>query len=140
MSLIDLTSDGMHHYLRFENLDDGTRTIVRFTHLTPDLSTAKVLGQRASVIVGYGEKVNNVATVYKALKAEYKSGFITGEAPGTISVDGDMQSGYVYVQVPLFLCIDDYVQRDYAVDYSKLTDHMKATVHALRKYLRGRMG
>ncbi len=137
-SLIDLTSDGQHHYLRFERLGEGDRIIVRFTHLTPDLATAKVLGQRASVVVGYGEKVKNFTSVWKALKAEYKSGFLTGDTPGTISVDGDMKSQYVYVQVPLFLCLDDYVSRAYDIDYPRLQEHLGSSVHALRKYLRGR--
>ncbi len=136
--LIDLTSDGTHHYLRFEEMENHTRAIVRFTHLTPALATAKVLGQRASVIVGYGEKVKNFSVVWKALKAEYKSGLLQGSMPGTISVDGDMNAQYVYCQVPLFLSIDDYVSRDYSVDHVKLTNHFDATLNALRKYLRGR--
>ncbi len=137
-SLIDLNSDGTHHYLRFEEMEGHSRAIVRLTHLTPGLATAKVLGQRASVVVGYGERVKNFATVWKALKAEYKSGLLSGDTPGTISVDGDMNSQYVYCQVPLYLKIDDYVSRDYAVDHATLTRHFDAALHALRKYLRGR--
>ena len=137
-SLIDLTSNGSHHYLRFEEMETHSRAIVRFTHLTPGLATAKILGQRASVVVGYGEKMKSFTAVWKALKAEYKSGLIQGDAPGTISVDGDMDSQYVYCQVPLYLNIDDYVARDYAVDHVRLTRHFDATLNALRKYLRGR--
>ncbi len=137
-SLIDLTSDGTHHYLRFEEMEGNTRSIVRLTHLTPGLATAKILGQRASVVVGYGEKMKNFMATWKALKAEYKSGLIQGNVPGTISVDGDMNSQYVYCQVPLFLKLDDYVNADYSVDHNLLTHHFDATLNALRKYLRGR--
>lgn len=137
-SLIDLTSDGTHHYLRFEEMEGHTRAIVRFTHLTPALATARVLGQRASVVIGYGEKTRNFTAVWKAIQAEYKSGLLSGNTPGTISVDGDMNSQYVYCQVPLYMNIDDYVARDYAVDHHKLTRHFDATLNALRKYLRGR--
>jgi hypothetical protein len=137
-ALIDISSDGTHHYLRFEDLEDHSRIVYRVTHLTPSLSQAKVLGQRASVVVGYGERVGNFQQIWKALKAEYKSGLVASPEPGTITVDGDMSSGYVYVQVDLFLTIDDYVAADYRIDYSLLQDHLAATHNALRKYLRGR--
>lgn len=137
-SLIDLTSDGTNHYLRFQEMENNSRAIVRFTHLTPGLATAKVLGQKASVVIGYGEKTKNFTAVWNAVKAEYKSGLLQGNMPGTISVDGDMNTQYVYCQVPLYLTIDDYVSRDYAIDYATLARHLDATLNALRKYLRGR--
>ena len=137
-ALIDISSDGTHHYLRFEDLEDQSRIVVRMTHLTPSLAQARVLGQRASVVMGYGERVGNFQQIWKALKAEYKSGLVASPEPGTITVDGDLSSGYVYVQVDLFLSIDDYVGDDYRIDYTKLQDHLAATHNALRKYLRGR--
>lgn len=137
-NLIDITSDGTHHYLRFEDATDNSRVIVRFTHLTPGLATAKVLGQKADMVVGYGERVKNFGKVWSAIKAEYKSGLLNSNEPGTISVDGDMNSQYVYCQVPLYLTIDDYVKRSYHVDTDLLREHLDGTLHALRKYLRGR--
>ncbi len=137
-ALIDISSDGTHHYLRFEDLEDHSRIVYRMTHLTGGLTQSKVLGQRASIVVGYGERVGNFAKIWKALKAEYKSGLVASPEPGTITVDGDMNSGYVYVQVDLFISIDDYVAPDYAIDYKLLQDHLAATHNALRKYLRGR--
>ncbi len=137
-SLIDLNSDGTHHYLRFENLEDKSRIVVRLTHLTASLSVSKILGQRASAVIGYGEKIGNISKIMSAIQAEMKSGYIRDPEPGTITVDGDMGSGYVYCQVDLFVNIDDYVARDYTIDFPKLTTHIGATTHALRKYLRGR--
>jgi hypothetical protein len=137
-SLIDLSSDGTHHYLRFENMATHHRLVFRLRHLTGDLTTAKVLGQRASVLVGYGEKVGNVSTVINALKAEFKSGFIANPEPGTIAVDGDLTSGYVYTQVDMFWKIDDYIDADLTVDTEKIMLHISACANALRKYLRGR--
>jgi hypothetical protein len=137
-ALIDISSDGTHHYLRFEDLEDHSRIVYRMTHLTGSLSQSRVLGQRASVVVGYGERVGAFQKIWKALQAEYKSGLVVSPEPGTITVDGDMNSGYVYVQVDLFLCIDDYVARDYTIDYKLLQDHLAASHNALRKYLRGR--
>ncbi len=139
-ALIDLSSDGTHHYLRFENLKDHSRIIVRVTHLTGDLTRAKVEGHRASVIVGYGERSNDFNKIWQALKAEFKSGYLQTAEPGTITVDGDMNTGYVYVQVDLYLCIDDYVQADYKIKYDVLQDHLGSTLNALKKYLRGRFG
>lgn len=137
-SLIDLSSDGTHHYLRFENLSDNSRIIVRLTHLTASLALAKVLGQRASAVIGYGEKIGNITKIWGALQAEMKSSYIQDAEPGTITVDGDMNSGYVYCQVDLYFDIDQYVSREYQIDYKKLSSHIGATTHALRKYLRGR--
>lgn len=137
-ALIDLTSDGTHHYLRFENLDDKSRVIFQLTHLTGSQTLAKILGHRASVVVGYGERLGNISKVMSAIKAEYKSGFLSNAEPGTITVDGDLKSGYVYVQVDLTWTIDDYINRQYATDSAKLSEHIHACTHALRKYLRGR--
>lgn len=137
-SLIDLTSDGTHHYMRFEDMEDHSRLIVRLTHLTGDLTTATVQGHRASVVVGYGERVRDFSKIWQAVKAEYKSGLISRDAPGSISVDGDMASQYVYVQVRLYLKIDDYIDHEYDINYARLGEHLGAAVHALRKYLRGR--
>jgi hypothetical protein len=137
-ALIDLSSDGTHHYTRFENLGDHSRIICRLTHLTGDLTRAKVQGHRASVILGYGEKSNDFARILQALKAEMKSGYLQSAEPGTITVDGDLNTGYVYVQIDLYLCVDDYVSPDYAIRYDVLQEHLGATVHALRKYLKGR--
>jgi hypothetical protein len=137
-SLIDLTSDGTHHYLRFENFDDKSRIVVRLTHLTGSLAVAKVLGQRVSAVIGYGERVGNMSKIWSAIQAEMKSSYIQDAEPGTITVDGDLNSGYVYCQVDLFLDIEQYVARDYKIDHALLSSHIGATTHALRKYLRGR--
>jgi hypothetical protein len=137
-SLIDLSSDGTHHFLRFENLTDRSRILFRLTHLTPTLAVSKVLGQRASAVIGYGERVRNLGKIWTAIQAEMKSSFLREADPGTITVDGDVQSGYVYCNVDLFLDIDAYVARDYRVDHALLSKHVAGTVHALRKYLRGR--
>jgi hypothetical protein len=137
-SLIDLNSDGSHHYVRFEDFSDKSRLLLRLTHLTPGLATAKVLGQRASVVVGYGERSGNISKILAAIRAEMQSGFLQNAEPGTLTIDGDVVSGYVYAQVDLYLNIDDYIARDYTINYASLTSHLNACRHALRKYLRGR--
>lgn len=137
-SLIDLTSDGTNHYLRFEHMGDHSRVVIRLTHLTADLTKAKVHGHRASVIVGYGERSNDFAKIMGALKAEMKSGYLQSPEPGTITVDSDMNTGYIYVQVDLYLKVDDYVGAHYTINYAALREHLAATQNALRKYLRGR--
>ena len=137
-SLIDLSSDGTHHYVRFQHLKEQSRILCRLTHLTADLTTAKVQGHRASVIIGYGERMDDFSRIFQALRSEVKSGYIQSAEPGTIVVDGDMNTGYIYVQVDLYLDVDDYIGKNYEVDYPVLKDHLAATLHTLRKYLRGR--
>ena len=139
-SLIDLNSDGGHHHLRFENLQDRSRMVFRVTHLTAGLVASRVMGQRASVVIGYGEAVSDFGRVWQAMKAEYKSGYIQNAEPGTITVDADVAAGYIYVQVDMYWQVDRYVKPDLTIDYQTLTAHVGATINALRKYLHGRMG
>jgi len=138
-SLIDVASTGDHHYLRFEEVSSKARMTVALTHLTESAVSARVLGQRASVVIGYGEPVAEFAKVWQAVKADWRSGFSADADPGTITVDADPASGYIYCQVDLHLAIDDYVGKDWSVNHPLLATHVGATVNALRKYLAGRL-
>lgn len=137
-ALIDLTSDGQHHFARFERLSDKSRVYFRLAHLTPNPVAAKVQGHLVSVIAGYGEFIDSFATIWKAVKAEYRSGLIQTPEPGTITVDGEMETRYVYVQVDLVWNAGEYVNDAWRIDYTALGNDMDATLHVLRKYLRGR--
>lgn len=139
--LIDLTSRGNNHYLRFERPDDGSRILFELRHRAGDLVTSEVLGDEAEVRIGYGERVQDFAKVWKAVKQELKGGFITSPDPGVITVDGDISSQYIYVEVGLLWDLKDYLDPDdlYCVNYPKLTETIGACIHALHKYLRGRL-
>lgn len=139
-SLIDLTSDGVNHYLRFEHIPSRQRIIFRLSNLSEDLVTAKVLGRRARVVVGYGQMVQNVGALWQMFKAEVKSGFIDQNEPGIITCDADIETGYLYVQVPLILDLDAYFGANYEVNNALLQQHVGATVTSLAKYLNGRLG
>ncbi len=139
-SLIDLNSDGVSHYLRFEVLQTKQRLIFQLQNLSEDLVSAKVLGRRARIVIGYGERVNNLSTIWSAFKAEMKSGFLDQQEPGVITCDADMTAGYIYVQVPLILSLEQYFGQNYQVNYQVLQSHIGATVNSLAKYLRGRLG
>lgn len=139
-ALIDLTSDGTAHYLRLEHQESRARVVYRMRHMTTSLVSAKVLGHMTSVIIGYGEPVTDFTRIWQALRAEYKSGYIQSAEPGTITVDGDMASGYVYVQVDMYWNLQDYIEEDYTIHYDRIGRDTGATLHALRKYLRGRLG
>ncbi len=138
-SLIDLTSDGTAHYLRFELLSTKERLIFQLTNLSENLITAKVLGRHGQVVIGYGERVNNPAALYQTLKSEIKSNYLDTGEPGVITADADLETGYIYVQVPLILNLDAYFSGTYDVNYDLLRLHIMATVHSLQKYLRGRL-
>lgn len=139
-SLIDLTSDGVNHYLRFEHLPSKQRVIFQLTNLSEDLVVAKVLGRTARAVIGYGMMVQNAGAIFQALRAEVKSGFLDVGEPGVMTVDADLATGYIYVQVPLLLDLDQYVAPGYQVNHQLLQQHIMATVHSLAKYLRGRLG
>jgi hypothetical protein len=136
--LIDLTSDGSHHFLRFEDLEDRARVTMALTHLTRDVTMAKAVGQRASLVVGYGEPMKSFARVMDAIRKETKSGYLGSADPGIVTFDADSESQYVYAQIDLFLDIDAYVSDELEISYELLAGHVDATIHALRKFLRGR--
>ncbi len=138
-SLIDLNSDGSNHYLRFQQMQEGNRILYQLRHLAHSPADAKILGHIASVTIGYGERSANVGRLWNALKAEFKSGYIQSAEPGTITIDADMESGYMYAQVDMYWNISDYVDEHYATDFPKLTEHVAVSINALRKYLHGRM-
>jgi hypothetical protein len=138
-SLIDLNSDGSNHFLRFQQMQDGTRILYQLRHLAHSPAEAKVLGHISTVTVGYGERSANVSRLWSALKAEFKSGYIQSAEPGTITIDADVESGYIFAQVDMIWNISDYVTGHYETDYPKLTEHIAVSINALRKYLHGRM-
>lgn len=137
--LIDLSSDGTHHFLRFEHPEDNSRVLLRLTHLTGNLTTSRVQGHMASVVVGYGERVSGFGDIWARLSSEPRSGLVPREQPGALVADGDVASQYVYVQVRLYLRIDDYVAADWSIDHDRLRDHLSACVRSLRAHLYGRL-
>ncbi|MCU0269294.1 MAG: hypothetical protein MUF83_11685 [Acidimicrobiales bacterium] len=139
-ALIDLTSDGATHLVRFHYHGADTRLLVAIKSMSESLTAAKVIGRLADVTVGYGIRVQNFQAVWSAIKSEIKSSIIMSDEPGIITVDGDMTSGYVFAQVDLLLDLDTYVVGGLQVDYAKLGAHLSATVNALHKYLYGRLG
>ena len=138
-ALIDLHSDGTNHFLRFEDPEDRSRISMNITHLTRDVTTAKAVGQRASVVFGYGEPIKSFAKVFGAIRQEAKSGYLGRSEPGVVTFDADGESHYLYTQVDLYLDLDAYISPEFVVDYDALGRHVLATAHALRKFLRGKV-
>jgi hypothetical protein len=138
-ALIDLNSDGNHHYLRFQHREHKHRLMFQLTHLAGSVTAARTLGQHASVTMAYGEYVQDARTVWQALKSEVKSGFLDVGEPGVFTVDADLGTGYVYVQVPLLLDLEPYFADQYTVKYPVLQEHIAAVTQACAKYLHGRI-
>jgi hypothetical protein len=128
------------HQLRFEEPSTGARVLVAMEHLTPDLATAKVMGHRAAVIVGYGERVPDFGRVGQAIRQEVASSFVMSPEPGTVTFDADLSSGYVYAQVDLLLELDRYVSESMEVDHALLRRHLAAAVYTMRMFVRSRFG
>lgn len=138
-ALLDITSDGTNHFLRFEDPNDRSRVSMAVTHLTRDVTTAKAIGQRAAVTVAYGEAITRFGQVVDAMRKQAKSGYVKTAEPGIVTFDKDDVSKYLYAQIDLYLEIDEYISPAFEVDYEKLTRAVAACVHALRKFLEGRV-
>ena len=137
--LIDLTSDGTNHFVRFEDPADRSRLTLAITHLTRTVTQAKTMGQRASVVIGYGEPIKSFGKVLNAIRQEAKSGYVGRAEPGVVTFDADSESQYLYAQVDLYLALDEYIDAALQPDYGKLSSHVAAATHALRKFLHGRI-
>jgi hypothetical protein len=134
--LIDLLREDQDHWLRFEEVATGARLAVHLTHLTPTLEMEKTFGQRAAVTFGYGERQERFAAVMKVLGGEIASKAVDDLAPGTFRLEADVTEKYVYAEVPLFLELDRYVQRDWTVQQDALREDVAAVVATLRDWLR----
>lgn len=138
-ALLDITSDGTNHFLRFEDPEDRSRVSMAITHLTRDITTARAVGQRAAVTVAYGEAIVRFGQVIEAMRKEAKSGYVRAAEPGIVTFDKEDESKYLYAQIDLYLDLDDYISAKFEVDYDKLGAAVSACVHALRKFLKGRI-
>jgi hypothetical protein len=134
------TATAAHHQLRFEEPETHARVTVAIEHLTPDVASAKMIGHRASAILGYGERVPNFSQVGQALRQEVQSNFVVSPEPGTVTFDADISSGYVYAQVDLLMELDRYVSEDLAVDHDLLRRHLASVVYTMKTFVRSRFG
>ncbi len=126
--------------LRFEEPETHARVVVELEHLTPDVATSKLIGHRAAVVVGYGERVPNFSQVGQAVRQEVQSGWIASPEPGTVTFDADISSGYVYAQIDLLLELDRYVGEDLSVDHDLLRRHLASVVYTMQTFIRARFG
>lgn len=129
--------DGTHD-LRFEVPTTGARVTVTLQHLTPDLASASVIGHRARLEVGYGERLGNASQIGQALRSEVASAFVATPEPGTVAFDADISSGYVYATVDVLVEPDRYVDDSLTVDHDLLRRHIAALVHTMRTFVHTR--
>ncbi len=135
--LIDITT-GVQHALRFEVPTTGARVTIDLQHLTADLASAKTIGHRAELVVGYGERLGNAGQIGQALRGEVASSFVATPEPGTVSFDADISSGYVYARIELYLEPERYIDDSLAVDHDLLRRHIAALVHTMRTFVHTR--
>lgn len=129
-----------HHQLRFEEPSTHARVTMSLEHLTPDPAVAKLIGHRASVIIGYGERVPNFTKVGQALRQEVQSTFIASPEPGTVTFDADLSSGYVYAQIDLLLELERYIDEHLDVDHELLRRHLASVVYTMKTFIQARFG
>ena len=138
-SLIDLSSDGRNHYLRFQNLANGDRLTFRLQHLTGPLEKSQALGHIANVTIGLGQPVDSISTLWSSFKQEMKSTFIVDKEPGIVTLDADLTAKYLYAQVSLIWDLNEYFTAPWKVDFQKLAMDIHCTNVSLKKYLNGRL-
>lgn len=131
--LTDLSSDGVHHFLRFRNPAD-VRVFVRITHLTGQE------GPLASVVVGVALRVRSFGDVWRVLQDERSDDIFADDRAGVIRFDGDMATQRVVAQVKLLWHLDEYVRPDWSSDPQRLLEHLDACIDALQRTVRTRFG
>lgn len=128
------------HELRFEEPETQSRVTVALLHLTPDVASAKVVGHRASAVIGFGQRVKQFQKVGQAVRQEVQSSLVLSPEPGTVTFDADLSSGYVYAQVDLLLELERYVSDDLSVDHDLLRRHLAAVVYTMKTFVQTRFG
>jgi hypothetical protein len=128
------------HQLRFEEPETQARVTVALQHLTPDVASAKVVGHRATAVIGYGQRVKEFQKVGQAIRQEVQSGMIVSPEPGTVTFDADLSSGYVYAQIDLLLELERYVSEDLSVDHELLRRHLASVVYTMKTFVQTRFG
>lgn len=126
------------HDMRFELAESGARVTITLTHLTPDLASAQVIGHRARLDVGYGERVANAGQIRQALRSEIASAFVATPEPGNVVFDADISSGYVYASIDVLIEPEKYVNDALEVDHDLLRRHIASLVHTMRTFVRTR--
>lgn len=138
--LIGVNSDGTTHHVRFEHPTDQARIVFRLSHLTEDISAARVRGHLGSVVVGYGRPYATAAALWRDLSANEGNVFSASGEPGIVGFDADLAAGYLYAEVLLIMDLDRYIGKDLGVDLPVITSHLDGVVTTLRRCLDGRLG
>ena len=128
------------HQLRFEEPETQSRVTVALQHLTPDVASAKVVGHRATAVIGYGQRVKEFQKVGQAIRQEVQSSMVLSPEPGTVTFDADLSSGYVYAQIDLLLELERYVSEDLSVDHDLLRRHLASVVYTMKTFVQMRFG
>ncbi len=134
--LLDIMSDGNNHYFMFENLETKRRIKILAYSNTHSLPEIKTVGAKAYIIFSYGVPIKKTFSILGGIKYESLSKGLT--TIGSISFDYDTY--YLYVNCPLYLLINDYVEFDTLnIDIKKLSKDMGAIFNALNEYLKTRI-
>lgn len=142
--LLDITSDGVIHYMLFSS-KDRTRYVVRLDHTrAEDFAFARSVGHLTTVTLGYSRAFPDVSKLMTAVKSELKSnmagaGRIEGyEDPGVIKLNHEGTTATA--ETSLMLELGDYIDpRTLRCDRDKLWTHFGAVYQSLQKYLEGIM-
>jgi hypothetical protein len=142
--LLDISSDGVAHYLLFSDTNRA-RFIIRLDHSrAEDFAFARSVGHLTTVTLGYSNAYPDLGKIFQAMKSEFKSslagqGRIAGyEDPGVIKVNAE--GTFATAETSLLLELKEYVHPDTLdCDRNKLWEHLGAVYQSLQKYLDGIM-
>jgi hypothetical protein len=134
--LLDIMSDGNNHYFMLENLETRHRIKILAYSTTHTLPEIKTVGAKAYIIFSYGAPIKKSFSMIGGIRYESLSRGLT--TIGSISFDYD--NYYLYVNCPLYLLINDYVEFDTLdVDTAKLSNDLDAIFESLNEYLKTRI-
>lgn len=133
-----VNSSGAHH-ARFEDPETRSRVSIALGTVGDPMTES---GQRppARLVVGYSEQVPNFNQVGQALRQEVASAFVGSSAPGAVTFEAEISSGYVTAQIDLLVELESYVNSNLDIDRELLERQVLSVIHTLQSFTRARFG
>ncbi|WP_456472758.1 hypothetical protein [Methanocaldococcus sp.] len=128
--LIDIKTDGNFKSLIFEDLNSYFRVKIGFYIKNHSLVEFKTIGSKVLITfsVGVPSKID------KFFKFSFKE-LLSSKLSNIGAITYDYSNYYTYVNITLYLLLNDYINENFGINWSKLEEDVLTVIKELSKYL-----